>query len=285
MTVLAVKLLLAPGFIVATTLVSRRFGVAVAGVVGGLPAIAGPILLVLALDHGPTFTRRAATGTLLGMVALIVFVLAYAAVCRRARLPWGLGGGPGALRRAVCRRARWPWALAAGWGSFVVVIGALRPVDVGPITAFVVACAACVCGLVLLPRPGPAAAQLPVRPPFDLGLRAACAVVPVVSVTAAARALGPHLSGLVASFPVITPVLAAFTQAQNGPPEAIRLLRGMTVGFFGYALFCFTVAVAIRPLGTAATFALATALALAAQLAALAITRRREQLLPAEAAG
>src|SRR4051795_2702680 len=256
MTVLAVKLLLAQGFIVATTLVSRRFGVAVAGVVGGLPAIAGPILLVLALDHGPTFTRRAATGTLLGMVALIVFVLAYA---------------------AVCRRARWPWALAAGWGSFVVVIGALRPVDVGPITAFVVACAACVCGLVLLPRPGPAAAQLPVRPPFDLGLRAACAVVPVVSVTAAARALGPHLSGLVASFPVITPVLAAFTQAQQGSSDAIRLLRGMTIGFFGYTLFCFVVSVAIRPLGIAAAFLLATVLALLTQTVALVVTRRRDR--------
>jgi hypothetical protein len=264
LTVLAVKLLLAPGFIVATSLVSRRFGVGVAGVVAGLPAIAGPILLVLALDHGPSFAQNAATGTLLGMVALIVFVLAYA---------------------GVCRRARWPWALAAGWGSFVAVIAALRPVHVGPVTAFVIACAACACGLVLLPRPSPAAAQPPVHPPFDLGLRAACAVVPVVSVTAAARALGPHLSGLVASFPVITPVLAAFTQAQHGPIEAIRLLRGMTVGFFGYALFCFTVAVGIRPLGTAAAFVLATALALATQLAAVTITRRREQLLPAEAAG
>ena len=98
MTVLALKLLLAPGFIVVTSLVSRRFGVAVAGVVGGLPAIAGPILLVLAIDHGAGFARTAAIGTLLGMVALIVFVLAYA---------W------------VCQLARWPWALAAGWGSFL----------------------------------------------------------------------------------------------------------------------------------------------------------------------
>jgi hypothetical protein len=261
-TVLALKLLLAPGFIVATSLVSRRFGVGVAGVVAGLPAIAGPILLVLALDHGRGFARSAATGTLLGIVALVVFVLAFA---------------------SVCQRARWPWALAAGWGSFVAVIAALRPVHVGPVTAFVIACAACVCGLVLLPRPGPAAAQPQVHPPFDLALRGACAVIPVVSVTAAARMLGPHLSGLVAAFPIITPVLAAFTLAQHGPLEAVRLLRGMTVGFFAYALFCFTVSIGIGPLGTAAAFVLATALALGAQAAAVAATRRREQLLPAEA--
>ena len=262
MTVLALKLLLAPGFIVATSLVSRRFGAGVAGVVGGLPVIAGPILLVLALDHGRGFARSAATGTLLGMVALIAFVLAYA----------GVG-----------QRARWPWALAAGWGSFVAVVAALQPVHVGPVTAFVVACAACASGLVLLPRPVPVAARAQVHPPFDLALRGACAVVPIVSVTAAARLLGPHLSGLVAAFPVITPVLAAFTQAQHGPVEAVRLLRGMTVGFFAYALFCFTVSVGIGRLGTAAAFVLATALALVAQTAAVAVTRRRAQLLPAEA--
>lgn len=261
MTVLALKVLLAPGFIVATSLVSRRFGVGVAGIVAGLPAIAGPILLVLALEHGHGFARSAATGTLLGMVALIVFVLVYA---------------------GVCKRARWPWALAAGWGSFVVVIAALRPVHVGPVTAFVVACAACVCGLLLLPRPGSAAAQPEAHPPFDLALRGASAVVPVVSVTAAAQLLGPQLSGLVAAFPVITPVLAAFTQAQHGPLEAIRLLRGMTIGFFAYALFCFTVSAGIGRLGTAATFVLATALALVAQTAAVAVTRGREQLLPVE---
>jgi hypothetical protein len=126
------------------------------------------------------------------------------------------------------------------------------------------------------------AVQPQVHPPFDLALRGACAIVPVVSVTAAARLLGAHLSGLVAAFPVITPVLAAFTQAQHGPLEAIRLLRGMTVGFFAYALFCFTVSVGLGRLGTAATFVLATALALGAQTAAVAATRRHEQLLPAD---
>jgi hypothetical protein len=263
MTVLALKVLLAPGFVVATSLVSRRFGLVIGGVVGGLPAIAGPILLVLALQHRSEFAAKAATGTLLGIVALMTFVLVFA---------W------------VGKRAGWPWALAAGWGSFVLVIAAFLPVHVGAVVAFVIACAACICGLLLLPRPGPAAARPQVHPPHDLALRAACAVVPVVCVTAAARLLGPHLSGLVAAFPVITPVLAAFTLAQQGPVEAVRLLRGMTVGFFAYALFCFTVSVGIEPLGTAAAFVLATALALITQAASVTAARRREQLLPAEAA-
>jgi hypothetical protein len=263
MTVLALKVLLAPGFVVATSLVSRRFGLAVGGVVGGLPAIAGPILLVLALQHGEAFAARAATGTLLGIVALIAFVLVFA---------W------------VGKRAAWAWALAAGWGSFFLVVAAFLPVHAGPVVAFVVACAACVGALVLLPRPGPAAIRPAVHPPHDLALRAACAVVPVVCVTAAARVLGAHLSGLIAAFPVITPVLAAFTLAQQGHLEAVRLLRGMTVGFFAYALFCFTVAIGIERLGTARAFVLATVLALAAQAVSVTVARRREHLLLAEAA-
>ena len=164
------------------------------------------------------------------------------------------------------------------------MIAALRPVDVGPAAAFAAACAACVFGLVLLPRPAQAMPRSQVHPPFDLALRGAAAVVPVVAVTAAASRLGPHLSDLVAAFPVITPVLAAFTLAQQGPVEAVRLLRGMTVGFFAYALFCFTVGVGIGPLGTATAFVLATVIALAAQAAAVAVRRRPEQLVPAEAA-
>jgi uncharacterized membrane protein (GlpM family) len=262
-TVLALKVFLAPGFVVAASLVSRRFGIRIAGVVGGLPAIAGPILLVVALEHGSEFARTAATGVLLGMVGLVAFVLVYA---------W------------VCVRARWPWALPAGWASFAVVVAALRPVHVGPVIAFAVACAACICALVLLPRARTGAAQPHAQPRFDLALRGACAVVPVVAVTAAARSLGPSLSGLIAAFPVITPVLAAFTQAQQGPVQAVRLLRGMIVGFFAYALFCFAVSVGIGRLGTAGAFAVATAVALVAQAVAVAVRRERGQLVAAQVA-
>jgi hypothetical protein len=262
-TLLATKLLLAPLFIVGASLVSRRFGVRVAGVLVGLPVIAGPILLVLALAHGRSFAAAAATGTLLGMVALIAFVLVYV---------------------AASRRLAWPFALLLGWTAFLAVVAALRPVNVGAVAALCFACAACGLTLVVLPRPGPRrAAASGEYPRWDLPLRAACAVVPILAVTGAAGALGPHLAGLLAAFPIITPVLAAFTHAQQGSRESDRLLHAMTVGFFAYALFCFTVAVAIRGLGIAATFALAAALALLVQGAAVALTRRGDRRVPAEA--
>ena len=256
MTLVALKLLLAPSFILATSVLARHVGVRLAGVVGGLPVVAGPILLVIAIEHGRSFAADAATGTLLGVVALIVFVLVYVAVSRR------LG---------------WPSALLAGWTSFFVAIAALRPVHVSAVAALIFACAACAATLVLLPRPPARLSSVVPYPRWDLPLRAVCAVIPIVVVTAAARALGPHLTGLLASFPIITPVLAAFTQAQQGKDEVVRLLRGMTVGFYAYALFCFVVSVTVRGLGIPVSFALATVLALALQGVVIVLSRRRER--------
>ena len=66
MATLAVKVLLAPGFVVGASLAARRFGPRIGGLVAGLPVVAGPILLVYALAHGRAFAPGAAAGTLLG---------------------------------------------------------------------------------------------------------------------------------------------------------------------------------------------------------------------------
>ena len=95
------KLLLAPSFVVAASLVSRRFGVRVGGVFGGLPAIAGPILLVVAIDEGTDFAAGAAAGAVLGVVALIVFVVAYVAVARRLALAMGRCGRVDVVLRSL----------------------------------------------------------------------------------------------------------------------------------------------------------------------------------------
>ena len=252
MSVLAVRILLAPCFVVAASLVARLFGVRIGGVVAGLPVIAGPILLILALEHGSSFASRAAVGVLLGVVGLAAFVLAYVASAR-----W----------------VSWPGAVAAAYTAYALAVVAMRPVSVAPLIAFLIAGAALALTLAVLPRPPHLAwAPLP-HPRWDLPFRAACAAVPVVVVTAIATRLGPHLSGLITSLPIITAVLSAFTHAHRGRDETTRLLRGFTTGFFAYAAFCVVVAEAVRPLGIAACFALATVVALAVQAVAVRLVR------------
>ncbi len=226
----------------------------IGGVVAGLPVIAGPILLVLALQHGSAFASRAAAGVLLGMVGLAAFVLAYVATAR-----W----------------RSWPSAVVAAYAAFALAVVAMWPLSVGAFSALIIACGSLVLTLGLLPRPPRVdAAPVALPPRWDMPFRAACTAVAVVTVTAVATTLGPHLSGLVAAFPIITAVLAVFAHSHRGRDEAIRLLRGFTVGFFSYAAFCFVVATTIRPLGVGGCFALAAVITLCVQAAAVVASRR-----------
>jgi hypothetical protein len=262
---LAVKLLLAPAFVVAVSLAVRRLGPLLGGVVGGLPVVAGPILLTFALEHGEAFAAHAAVATLLGLVSLTAFVVVYG---------------------RLAGRAHWIVCLLTGWLAFLAVTVALDSVHASSVVALLLAWATFGAALRLTDDPSLAnpGASAPSPPRWDLPVRALCALALVLALTAGAAALGPHLSGLLAPFPIITSVLAAFTHAQAGAQATRRLLRGMVLGFFAFALFCFAVAVLVEPLGIAAAFLLAGAAALLAQ-GSLVAARIARAPRPAPAAG
>ncbi len=248
MTLLAIKLLLAPCFVVGASLTARRHGPRVGGLVGALPLVAGPILLVYALAHGRAFAAHAAAGTVLGLISLTGFVVVYA---------------------RLAGRVAWPVGLLAGWAAFALGTLVFSALKIPAGLALALACAAFALGVALLPRPGvePAADGAP--PSWDLPLRGACAMALVLALTAIAGWLGPQLSGLLAPFPIIASVLATFTHTQRGVDETLRLLRGLVTGFGAFALFCFALSLALPATSIAVGFALATAVALAAQGVAL----------------
>jgi hypothetical protein len=249
---LAVKLLLAPSFVVGASLVARRFGPRIGGLIAGLPVVAGPILLAYALAHGRAFAASAAAGTLLGLVSLIAFVVVYS---------------------RLAGRVQWATSMLAGWLAFAAATAVLSVLSPPVGAALGLAAVALLVGLALLPRPGSEPRTHATPPAWDLPLRALCALALVLTLTAVAGWLGPQLSGLLAPFPIIATVLATFTHAQRGTDELLRLLRGLVSGFGAFALFCFTLAVSLRRLDTAAAFALATGLALLTQGVLLTLVR------------
>jgi hypothetical protein len=89
-----------------------------------------------------------------------------------------------------------------------------------------------------------------------------------------AGALGPHLSGLLAPFPIITSVLAIFTYAHAGVDQVVLLLRSFLHGFYGFAAFCFVLVLSLPDLSTAAAFGAATVSALIVQSATLVLRSR-----------
>jgi hypothetical protein len=265
MGLLAVKLTLAPAFVVGVSLVSRRFGPRIGGLIAGLPVVAGPVLLVYALAHGRAFASGAAAGTLLGVLSATAFLAVY------SRL------GP---------YASWPVTLLASWLTFALATAVLSTLSIPVGAALALAAAGVLAGFVALPHPaGVGSAYTP--PLWDLPLRAACAAALVLTLAAMSGWLGPKLSGLLAPFPIAAAVLAAFTHAQRGMDDVRRLSRGMVAGFCAFGLFFFAVSIALRTLDIATSFALATVVALAAQttMLALAYMRTADRSSPISAEG
>jgi hypothetical protein len=247
------KLLLAPLCVVAVSLAGRRWGVAVAGILGGLPVVAGPILLVLTLVHGRQFGAEAAAGTLLGLAALTLFVVVYGKASERA--------GP-------------PRSVLSGWAAFLLGVAFLQLLDL-PLGVSLILVGACfAAGLVLLPAPAATPTVIAAPPRWDLPARALAALTLVVALTAASGALGPSLSGLLAPFPIVTSVLAVFTHAHGGAIQVRVLLRNFLVGFYGFATFCFVLAAGLDSLGAPAAFSAALGAALAVQVTIFAVRSR-----------
>jgi len=239
--VLALKLVLTPAVMVGATLAGRRWGGAVSGWLIGLPLTSGPLVFVLALEHGRHFAARTAVGSLSGAIAEAAFCVGYT-----------LGG-------------RWPlvWATL----GFAAAAAALQAVPVVALLAFVPV--ALVLALRVLP-PFPARSATSVRHPrWDLPARAIVAAGVVLVLAALATTIGARLTGLLAVYPLYSAVLAAFAHRLQGRAAAVGLLRGLLVGLFSFAAFYSALALLLPRLGIAAAFTSAIAIALTVQAASL----------------
>jgi hypothetical protein len=248
MVLLVLRLLLAPALVVATSMAGRRWGPSVAGTLAGLPVVAGPVLLVVALEQGTMFASGAAAGALLGIVAVTVFCLVVV---------------------ALAGRAPWPLTLIAGWAAVLAVdAGTSLLPRLSPALLFGVAVAAATLVIVATRRLVPERTGGHISWPWwDLPARAVATAAMTLSLTLVAAALGPHVTGMLAPFPVATSVLVAFALAHEGPAAAVTLLGGLLRGLYGFAIFCLTLGLLLEPLGIAAAFVLALAATAIVQVA------------------
>jgi hypothetical protein len=239
--VLILKVLVAPALIGLASWLGRRSGPEVGGWFAALPLTSGPVVLILALDRGPTFAAQACHGTLLALVSLAAFALVYG---------WS------------ARAVHWSWSSVIACMAFVACTLALRPVAVPLAWAFVLACVALVAASRLMPANALPRRRTP-APKWDIPLRMVLAAVLVGAITGAANTLGPHLSGLLTPFPVAATILAAATHHFEGSAAAGRLLHGLLVGLFSFAVFFLVVGAVVVSWGITVAFAAATVGALA----------------------
>jgi hypothetical protein len=128
-TVLLLKLFLAPLFVVVSTLAGRRWGPNAAGILVGLPIVAGPILFITYLQNGADFAGDAARSSLLGLVSLAAFAVVFS---------------------RAARRLAWITTLATTWIVVLAVDAALSLAHVTALIALVFTLAATVAAMVLM---------------------------------------------------------------------------------------------------------------------------------------
>jgi hypothetical protein len=240
-----IALVMAPALVAVSTVGARHWGERAGGVLSAFPAIVGPVLLIVALAHGARFAAQAANATLLGLVSLAAFAVAYGRVARRRGWRASLLSG-------------WACAALAGLAVGLAAGGAGSP------AGLLIAAAALSLAWRGLPAcpPNPGA-PLPRR--GSIPLRMAAAAVLVAALAAVAGALGPLVGGMLAALPVLACVLAVSTHREAGGPAAIGLLRGMLAGMASFVVFCQLIATLIGGYGLMSAFGAAIAAAVAIQ--------------------
>jgi hypothetical protein len=223
MGMLLLKMALAPTLVIGATLAGRHWGWRVGGILVALPLVAGPILLVITLEHGEAFGAHAARGALVGMAALGAFSVVFVRV----------------------QRLGWISALALGWLAYGLVAAAGSRWDVPPLGGLAVAATAIAVARALLGADDGRGAARGTPPPWDLYARGASAAALVWAITTAADRLGPAVSGVLTPFPIATSVLAAFALARDGPAAAASMLRGFVTALPAFAALLFAAAVAL----------------------------------------
>jgi hypothetical protein len=247
---------LASMLVAASTLAARRWGLRTAGVVSAFPAIVGPLLVLVAVDHGSAAAARNAEGTLLGLVGLAAFTAAYGRTAARGGWTTSLLSG---------------WAAAATASLAAAAAGVWAGAPLGLLAASISLWAAHR-SLATAHDSDEVVAELPsAGARTSIAGRMALTAVIVVVLAGAVSVLGPLAGGILAALPVLASVLAVVTHRDAGPQAAVALLRGTLAGMAGFVAFCQIVALLITRTPLVPAFAVATGVALLAQAPALRV--------------
>lgn len=248
---LLLKLTLAPLLVAAATLIARKWGAKVGGLLMGLPLTTGPIFLFLAIDHGPPFAAKASSGILFGLIGLAAFALAYA---------------------VSSSRFRWAGCLACAVAAFLAFAVAAQGLGSNVLVAALAACASLLLATSLIRKTRLGAANL--APPWwDLWVRLIAVAALTMATTAVAARLDPVLSGIVGTYPVAITVVATFTHAQLGRDAVLAMLRGSVLSWFAFVSCFLVTGLLIEKLGIAVSMSLGVLAAVVTSVLVLWIDR------------
>ena len=204
-SLLALKLFLAPLFVGLVSVIQKRWGDQIGGRLIGLPLTTGPFIFIIYFQEGRSFAAHAAHGVLVGQVALIIFSWAYARAALQTH-----------------------WAISLAIGTFVcIATGALLTAWEISLIPLLILLGATWFGANHFWPTYDNQMRSHESPTWELPVRLLVTVLIILSLTGFANILGPRAAGALSTYPVITSVLGAFNQRRFGPNATVATLHGM----------------------------------------------------------
>ena len=222
MNTFLLKIILMPSVIALVTLIARKWGNVIGGVIAGMPWVGGAILFFIGMEQGEVFVLNTLPGVLIGLICWLGFCTTYVIAGQRlSELP----------------------SFALGILMYLLIGYAFHNyVQRLPTTGwFLVMIALTVISLALFPKVKRTNNRTPKPLRFEIPLRMIVITAFVLTITYFAELLGPSWSGILTPFPVMTATLALFIHYTQGIAQVRLALTGMYTGVIGFAFFIISI--------------------------------------------
>lgn len=234
---LLLKLILVPIFVGLAAMAGRVWGASAAGLISGLPIIAGPIVWFIYYDQGLNFALNASASAIRGVIALSFFCFTYAWCSKK----WG-----------------WKISLFISILAYCFIAFCTASINFSIHIYFLLTIATIAVHIYFAPE---ISAKIKLVPASanEIMARMLFALCLVWLITLNAADLGHIYSGIFATFPVAGSSIALFSHKNHSADHAITSLKSMKLGLLGMLVFFYS----LSWLGHLMTFNLAIALSIA----------------------
>ncbi len=223
MLFLLLRIIIGPLGVLVGTLAQRRLGPAVGGLVIGLPLTSLPLLWLVALQRGSTFTGSMTSAILIGSISEGFVLWAYAKMTGRCTPIVALLGSLGVFALSVTTIGMFHFsAVTAGFLTSASLALALRWWPESSTTDAMVA---------------------NVR--SRLVVRVIAATIFTIVIVTMAGKFGALLSGLVDALPMTTMLMAFMTHQEQGPDATSQFIRGVLRGSFSWVISTVVLAIVL----------------------------------------
>jgi uncharacterized membrane protein (GlpM family) len=233
---LLLKIALTVTIVVAASVVVERSGPFVGALIASLPTAGGATLIILGVEHPPSFIAASAVGSMVANVLVAIFSLSYAVLAQRGSLVVSLGLalvvwlGCAALSRLVDWNA----------GSAALLNAVVLPLTILAGRRF---------------RAEGAVKRVTLTA-GDVVWRSAVVTLCVIVVTAASSSIGSYASGLFAFFPVALGSFFVILHPRIGGPAAASVAAHILTPLIGLGLSLLAVHLLAEPIGVWWSYAL-----------------------------